>query len=108
MMQALPIMLQKIEGRRSSGWQDEMVNWFNELNGHEFEQTLGDGEGKGNLACCSPRGRKELDTIEQLNINNKFLVIWNFGEKNGKIAFIFLKSGEMTGCVFLFWGRVYM
>ena len=33
-----------------------------QLNGHEFEQTLGDGEGQGNLACCSLRGHKESDT----------------------------------------------
>ena len=35
---------------------DEMVGWQHWLNGHEFEQTLGDGEGQGNLACCSPWG----------------------------------------------------
>ena len=34
---------------------------------HEFEQTLGDNEGQGSLACCSPWGRKESDTTEQLN-----------------------------------------
>ena len=37
------------------------------LNGHEFEQALGDTEGQGSLACCGPWGRKELDTTEQLN-----------------------------------------
>ena len=41
---------------------DEMVGWHHELNGHECEQTLGDSEGQGSLACCSPRGHKELDT----------------------------------------------
>ena len=34
--------------------EDEMVGWHHRLNGHEFEQALGDGEGQGNLACCSP------------------------------------------------------
>ena len=38
--------------------------------GHEFEQALGDDEGQGSLACCSPWGRKELDMTQQLN-NNK-------------------------------------
>ena len=52
-----------------------MVGWHYRLNGHEFEQALGVGEGLGNLAYCSPWGRKELDMTEQLNINNKFLVI---------------------------------
>ena len=32
--------------------EDEMVGWYHQLNGHEFEQTLGDGEGQGNLLCC--------------------------------------------------------
>ena len=51
--------------------EDEMVGWHRRLNGHEFEQGLGDGEGQGSLACCSPWGRKESDTSEQLNNNNK-------------------------------------
>ena len=41
------------------------------FNGHEFEQAPGDGEGQGSLVCCSPWGRKELDTTERLNDNNK-------------------------------------
>ena len=47
--------------------EDEMVGWHHQLNGHEFEQTLGVNNGQGSLACCSPRGRKELDTTERLN-----------------------------------------
>ena len=39
---------------------DEVVGWHHWLNGHEFEQTLGDSEGQGSLVCCSPRGHKEL------------------------------------------------
>ena len=49
------------------GTEDEMVRWHHWLNGHECEQILGDSEGQGSLACCSPRGRKESDTSEQLN-----------------------------------------
>ena len=41
-----------------------MVGWHHRLNGHEFEQTPGDGEGQGGLACCSSWGRKELDMTE--------------------------------------------
>ena len=37
----------------------EMVGWHHKLNGHEFEQVPGDGEGQGSLGCCSPWGRKE-------------------------------------------------
>ena len=47
--------------------EDELIGWHHQLNGHEFEQALGDGEGQGSLACCSPLGCKELDTTEQLN-----------------------------------------
>ena len=41
--------------------EDKMVGWHHWLNGHEFEQAWGDGEGQGSLACCSPLGHKELD-----------------------------------------------
>ena len=50
--------------------EDEMVGWHHPLNGREFEQAPGDGDGQGSLACCNPWGHKELDTSEQLN-NNK-------------------------------------
>ena len=38
--------------------EDEMAGWHNRLNGHEFEQALGDGDGQGSLACCRPCGYK--------------------------------------------------
>ena len=38
------------------------------IQGHKFEQTLGDGEGQGSLACCSPRGCNELDITEQQDV----------------------------------------
>ena len=41
-----------------------MVRWDHRLNGHEFEQTLGNGDGQGSLACCSPQGHKESDPSE--------------------------------------------
>ena len=47
-----------------------MVGWYHRLNGHEFEQTPGIGDGQGGLACCSPWGRKESDTTERLNNNS--------------------------------------
>ena len=56
-------MLGKIEGRRRRGSQDEMVGWHQQLNGHEFEQTLGDSEGQGSLAAAV-RGAAESDTTE--------------------------------------------
>ena len=47
-----------------------MVGWHLRLYGHEFEQSPGDGEGQGSLACYSPEGCRESDTTWQLN-NNK-------------------------------------
>jgi len=47
--------------------EDEMVGWHHRLNGHEFEQALGDSEVQGNLVCYSLWGHKELDTTEWLN-----------------------------------------
>ena len=56
-------MLGKIEGRRrrKGATEDEMAGWHHRLNGHEFEQALGAGNGQGGLACCSPWGHKESD-----------------------------------------------
>ena len=51
--------------------EDEMVGWHHRLNGLAFEQTLGDGKGQGNLGCCGPWGRKESDTTEQPNNNQR-------------------------------------
>ena len=56
------LMLGKIEGSRRGGvTEDEMVGWHHRLNGHEFEWTLGVGDGQGGLVCCSPWGRNESD-----------------------------------------------
>ena len=54
-----------------------MVGWHLQLNGHEFEQTLGDSEGQGSLVCCSPWSHEESDTTEPLNdsYNQVFLKI---------------------------------
>jgi len=49
--------------------EDEIVGWHHQLNGHEFEQTPGDGDGPKSLACCSPWGNKDSDMTEQLNSN---------------------------------------
>ena len=86
-------------------WLDGITN----SNGHEFEQTLGDGEGQGGLACCSPWGCKELDMTETLNNNyikqiaNKdplytsqnsarYLVITYDGEESEKGIYMFASA----------------
>ena len=61
--------------------EDEMVEWHHWLNGHEFEQALGAGDGQGSLVCCSPWGRKESDTIEPLNsLTTRSWIIYAKGE----------------------------
>ena len=71
------LMWGKIE-RRRRGWQrTEIVGWYHWLDGHEFEQAPGVGEGQGSPACCSPWGRKESDMTEWLNwICEYTLQIW--------------------------------
>jgi len=46
---------------------DEIVEWHHRLDGREFRQALGFGDGRGSLTCCSPWGCKEPDTTEPLN-----------------------------------------
>ena len=58
-------MLERLEGRRRRG--PQRMRWlggYHRLDGHEFEQALGVGDGQGSLACCSPWGRKESDSTE--------------------------------------------
>ena len=60
--------------------EDEMVGWHHRLDGHEFEQALGVGDGQGGLACCSPQSHKESDTTEQHHFHVSLSCI---GEGNG-------------------------
>ena len=59
------LMLGRIEGRRRRGRQ--RMRWHHWLDGHEFEQAPGVGDGQGSLVYCSPWGCKESDTTEWLN-----------------------------------------
>ena len=64
--------------------EDEMAGWHHQLDGHEFEWTLGDGDGQGGLVCCDSWGCKESDTTEWLNwtelnwVSNYFYVTLSF------------------------------
>ena len=62
-------MLGGIGGRRKRGLttEDDMAGWHHQLDGYEFQQALGVGDGQGSLAYCSPRVRRESDMTEQLN-----------------------------------------
>ena len=66
--------------------EDEMVGWHHRLNGHEFEQAPGVGDGQGSLACCSPWGPKESDRIQRLN--------WT--ELQFKLEVIFILISDMN------------
>ena len=55
------LMLGKTEGRRRGRQRMRWLDGITELNGHESEQSPGEGEGEGSLACCSPWGHKESD-----------------------------------------------
>ena len=66
--------------------EDEMVGWHHQLDGHEFEQALGVADGQESLACCSPWGHKESDTIERLN--------WTEPVKDGIV--IYLKDRKLS------------
>ena len=62
----------KYRGQEEKGTtEDEMVGWHHQLDGHEFEQTLGDSEGHGSLVCSSPWGCKESDTTDWLNNSSR-------------------------------------
>ena len=61
------LMLGKIEGRRRRLDENEMVGWHHWLDGLEFEQAPGVGDGQGSLACCNPWAHKEWETTELLN-----------------------------------------
>ena len=59
------LMLGKVEGRRRKGQQRiRWIGWHHQLDGHEFEQASGVGDGQGSLVCCRPWGHKESDITE--------------------------------------------
>ena len=62
-----PWCWEKLKAGGEGDTEDEMVAWYHQLDGHEFEQALGVGDGWGSLAWCSPWDHKELDITEWLN-----------------------------------------
>ena len=99
--------------------EDEMVGWHHQLNGHEFEQALGGGDGQGILACCSPWGYKESDTTERLDKKthkleyiHKYLALvlsmWNIRNLPGNICIqvfisLFVAFCSLYALGFQFW-----
>ena len=54
-----------------------MVGWHHQLNGHGFEQALGDGEGQGSLVCCSPWGHTDLEKTLEIPLDSKEIKLVN-------------------------------
>ena len=69
------LVLEKIQGRRRRGWQDETIWWHHWLSGHEFEQAPVDVEGQGRLTCYGPWSLTESDMTECLNNKNCFYLL---------------------------------
>ena len=76
--------------------EDMMVGWHRWFYGCEFEQTLGDSEGQGNLVCCSSWGHKESDMTEWLSKNKclPLLLSWNYLESRDHVSFTSLISPD--------------
>ena len=93
-------MMGKIEGRRRGRvTEDEMIGWHYQLNGHEFEQAPGDGEGQWSLTCCSPWGHKESDMTEKQQNN---LHLMAYGVKDREVPV--MKRMEFPEDVSWGWG----
>ena len=75
-----------MEKRTAEG---ELVGWHHQLNGHEFEQTPGDGEGQGSLVCCSPWDCKESDTTERLKN-------WHLGQDDSLSGAVLCTTGHLA------------
>ena len=78
--------------------EDEMAGWHHRLNGHEFEWTLGVGDGPGGLACCNSLGHKESDMTERLDWTE-----WIYSAKLVKIYVVYYcatKSGYVLYTIF--------
>ena len=78
--------------------EDTMAGWHHWLDGHEFEWTLGVGDGQGGLACCDSWGHKQSDTIERLNWTelNWCIWLWNALKARLKLYSTILKISQVT------------
>ena len=84
--------------------ENEMGGWHHWLNGHEFEQALGDGEGQGSLVCWSPWGHKESDMTERL-CNNTLHSSYRFVLLSSSIDCCLLQSRDWAVFLFVFTRR---
>ena len=96
------LMLGNIEGRRRGRQRMRWLDGITELNGHESEQSPGEGEGEGSLACCSPWDHKESDMTKWLNnsSNQNFYWKWDFSPMEIWNAIIMKEEERGTGAKF--------
>ena len=82
--------------------EDEVVWWHHRLDGHEFEQAPGVGDGQGSLACCSPWDHKELDMTERLNWTEGWVIYGGTWErlpwKSGILSYMFGTQYVLNKC----------
>ena len=78
--------------------ENEMVGWHHRLDGHEFEWTLGDGDGQGGLTCCDSWGHKELETTEWLN--------WTMEKESSEITDFPGKTASGNVYNFVWWHHI--
>ena len=78
-----------------------MAEWHHWWNGHELGSTLGDGEGQGGLACCSPWSCKELNITGLLNHNNKHCIM--SGQQKNNVILYHQKYHLLEKSVITFW-----
>ena len=98
------LMLGKIEGRRRGMTEVAIVGWYHWLDGQEFEQSSGVGEGQGSMVCCPPWGCKESDMTEQLNWTEmEFRFTFSYWistiEKKGKIKMTSSFHASIQACI---------
>ena len=87
--------------------EDEVVGWHHWLEGYEFEQAPGVGDGQGSLACCSPWGCKESDTTERLNWTEVTEVGIYFRKKHGRI-FLWQRDSDWILCMCCCFSHVWL
>ena len=83
--------------------EDEMAGWHHWLDGHEFEWTLGVGDGQGGLACCNSQGRKESDTTGRLNWIEKYIFVCSFFHHRFFLPGFSFHKNKVTSSKWFFW-----
>ena len=84
--------------------EDEMVRWHHQLNGHEFEQAPGAGDGQGSLACCRPWGSKDSDTTTRKMVPKNLFTEQQWKHRHGEQTYgqgWGDKWREWPGCIYI-------